>query len=410
MLKVAHIQFSVESGGRAALRIQRAMAALQVQSNIVSLMPSVHKIENITFLTKWQRLYTRIDNKLQGYLTRSIDKQLGSFSYPLLGLNIAKQPDVQNADVIYIHWALNGMLNFKSIKQIASLKKPVIIFLHDMWAITGGCHHSFSCDKYKVNGCSQCPMFAGNEKNDLSTREFAKKIKLYNKFKNLHFIAPSKWLYNCAAESLLTKNKSVHYIPNILDDNFYKQVNKSEAKKILNIDADQTVIAFGAIAINSPYKGWAYLQKALELLYEKKGSDNITVLIFGSVYNKEVADAIPFKTKFMGYLKDEYSTTLVYNAADVFIAPSLAEAFGYVVMESLSCGTPVVGFNVGGIPDMIEHKKNGYLAKYKDAADITEGILFCLQNNIKGYLPAEILPASTIQKHIALIEKIKVTA
>jgi glycosyltransferase involved in cell wall biosynthesis len=407
MLKVAHIQFSVESGGRAALRIQRAMAALGVQSNIISLMPSVHKIENISFLTRWQRLYTRIDNKLQGYLTRNVDKQLGSFSYPLLGLNIAEQPIIQQADVIYIHWALNGMLNFKSIKQIAKLNKPVIIFLHDMWAITGGCHHSFTCEKYKTTGCNKCPMFAGNEKNDLSSREFEKKLKLYKQFSNIHFIAPSKWLYNCALESLLTKEKPVHYIPNILDDSFYKPVNKTEAKKILNISDDEIVIAFGAIAVNSPYKGWTYLQKALELLEKKKKDGKITVLIFGSVYNKEVADAIPFKTKFMGYLKDEYSTTLVYNAADVFIAPSLAEAFGYVVMESLSCGTPVVGFNVGGIPDMIEHKKNGYLAKYRDAADITEGILFCLENNIKGYLPREILPDLTIQKHLALIEKIK---
>jgi len=109
----------------------------------------------------------------------------------------------------------------------------------------------------------------------------------------------------------------------------------------------------------------------------------------------------------MGYLQDEYSTALVYNAADVFIAPSLAEAFGYVVMEALSCGTPVVGFNVGGIPDMISHKENGYLAKYKDAEDITEGIKFCLQNKLKGYLLPAIDPALTVKKHLELFEEIR---
>ena len=109
----------------------------------------------------------------------------------------------------------------------------------------------------------------------------------------------------------------------------------------------------------------------------------------------------------MGYLKDEYSTALVYNAADIFIAPSLAEAFGYVVMEALSCGTPVVGFNVGGIPDMISHKQNGYLAEYKSAEDIAAGIQFCLENNIKGSLLPDLDPALTIQRHVDLFEQIK---
>ena len=145
----------------------------------------------------------------------------------------------------------------------------------------------------------------------------------------------------------------------------------------------------------------------MELLKQEDALKNVSVLIFGSAYNKEIADAIPYKTKFMGYLLDEYSTALVYNAADVFIAPSLAEAFGYVVMEALSCGTPVVGFDVGGIPDMISHKENGYLAKYKDAADVSEGIKFCLQNNIKGYLLPEIQPSETVKKHLELFEQIK---
>ncbi len=407
MIKAVHIQYSTESGGRAALRIQRAFEKVNVQSGIVSLLPGVHRINNIKYLGKWPRIKARFDNKMQGFLTRNVQQQMGSFSYPILGTNVAALPELQAADVIYIHWALNGLLNFKSISQIAALNKPVIIFLHDMWAVTGGCHHSFTCDKYKTTGCGNCPMFAGAKQNDFSAREFRKKLQLYSKYNNLHFVSPSKWLYDCAKESLLTKNKPVHYIPNILDDLLFKPVAKKAAKQALNINEEETVIAFGAISVSSPYKGWVYLQKALELLHADDEIKNISILIFGSVYNKEVADAIPFKTKFMGYLKDEYSTTLIYNAADIFIAPSLAEAFGYVVMEALSCGTPVVGFNVGGIPDMIEHKKNGYLAKYRDAEDITAGIKYCLKNNIKGYLPADILPAKTIQKHVDLIEKIK---
>jgi glycosyltransferase involved in cell wall biosynthesis len=397
----------MESAGRAALRIQRALTPVNVTSDIVSLQHSTQGATNITYLGTKARMISKLEDRIQQYLTRKCNKQLGSFSYPVFGTDVTRLDVVKNADIIYIHWALKGMLNFSSIEKIAKLNKPVVIYLHDMWNITGGCHHSFSCEKYKTDGCSNCPMFPPGSSNGLAAKEFKKKLKLYSKYNNLHFVSPSKWLYNCAKESLLTKNKPVHYIPNILDDRLFKPTDKAVAKQILNIDPNETVIAFGAISVNSPYKGWAYLQKALELLKLDDSLKNISVLIFGSAYNKEIADAIPFKTKFMGYLLDEYSTAVVYNAADVFIAPSLAEAFGYVVMEALSCGTPVVGFNVGGIPDMISHKENGYLAKYKDAADVTEGIKYCLQNGIKGYLLTDIQPASTIKKHLELFNDVR---
>lgn len=407
MTKVVHIQYSMESAGRAALRQQKAFRDVNVDSCIVSLQQSVQAVPGIKYLGLRARLLSRLDDKIQAYLTRKSIKEWGSFSYPVLGSNVAKLEAVKNADFIYIHWALKGLLNFRSIKQIARLNKPVIIFLHDMWNITGGCHHSFTCEKYKTEGCNNCPVFPGDKKNDLSAKEFKKKLRVYAKFNNLYFVSPSRWLYDCAKASLLTKDKPVFYIPNILDNTLFKPVDKTAAKQILNIVANETILAFGAISVNSPYKGWTYLQKALELLKQDERLKNISVLIFGSEYNKEIADSIPFKTRFMGYLKDEYSTALVYNAADVFIAPSLAEAFGYVVMEALSCGTPVVGFNVGGIPDLISHKENGYLAKYKDANDVSEGIKFCLQHKLKGYLLPGIDPAVTINSHLTLFEHIK---
>lgn len=405
MINIVHIQFSVESGGRAAYRIQQIMDSSNsgTQSHILSLMQSQKKIGGIFYMNAWARKKARIDNKLQAFLTRNVQYKYGSFSFPLLGNNVAKLKVVKQADIIYIHWALNGFLNFKSFEKIAQLNKPVIIFMHDMWPVTGGCHHSFNCDKYKTTGCSSCYMFNTAQKNDLAAREFTKKLNLYNRFSNLHFVAPSKWLLNCAKQSLLTAKKPLHYIPNILDDTFYKPADKNKARQLLNISTEETVISFGAISVSSPYKGWAYLQKALELLKERKPDNNISVLIFGSVYNKEVADAIPFKTKFMGYLDDESITATVYNAADVFVAPSLAEAFGYVVMEALCCGTPVVGFEVGGIPDLILHKQNGYLSNYKDAEDLANGIEYCLVNKTKGYLPAELATAKTLEKHLELI-------
>ncbi|MGB5008546.1 MAG: glycosyltransferase [Ferruginibacter sp.] len=407
MTKVVHIQFSVDSAGRAALRLQKALGSVNVSSHIVSLQYSTLVSSNIKFLGPKARFISKIDNRIQDYLTRKRVKEMGSFSYPVLGTDVSGLDEVKNADIIYIHWVLNGFFNYNSFKQVARLNKPVIIFLHDMWGITGGCHHSFTCEKYKTTGCNNCPVFPGDKINDLSAKGFKKKLKLYTKYKNLFFVSPSRWLYNCTKESLLSKHRPVFHIPNIIDTTLFKPVDKAVAKQILNIDAAETVITFGAVTVNSPYKGWVYLLKALELLKQDNSLSNVTVLIFGSGYNKEIADVLPFKTRFMGFLSDEYSISLVYNASDVFIVPSVADNLPTTVLECLSCGTPVVGFNVGGIPDMIRHRENGYLANYKDAADITNGILYCINNKIKGAIRPEFQPEVIVQKHLELYEKIK---
>jgi glycosyltransferase involved in cell wall biosynthesis len=205
---------------------------------------------------------------------------------------------------------------------------------------------------------------------------------------------------------MLTRDKPVFCIPNALDGTTYKPFEKSVAKRILNIDPEETIIAFGAVAIDSPYKGLSFLLEALQLLH-KQDLKKTSVLIFGSNYNKKIADAIPFKTRFMGHLTDDYAMVLMYNSADVLVVPSLADNLPTVVMEALSCGTPVVGFHVGGIPDLIDHLKNGYLARYKDAGDIAQGILYCIENKIMGKRLPEFEEDQVVRKHVELMNFVK---
>src|SRR5690606_24489696 len=134
---------------------------------------------------------------------------------------------------------------------------------------------------------------------------------------------------------------------------------------------------------------------------------NITLLIFGTGPNDKLKSSIPFKTKFMGYISDDYTTNLVYNASDVFVAPSLADNLPTTIIESMCCGTAVVGFNIGGIPDMIKHKENGYLANYKDAEDLAVGIEFCLENGVKGKLFPQFRKEKIIQGHFDLFSHFK---
>jgi glycosyltransferase involved in cell wall biosynthesis len=406
MIKVVHLQQSVISAGSAAYRLHKTFLNNNIDSSILSLLPTGSNDPALKQLHRRNNLIAEWDQKIQWHFIRKdVDPAYGLFSYPIFGNNVSKLPQVQNADIIIVHWVLHGFLNIHNIGQLIKLGKPIIFYLHDMWTLTGGCHYSFGCDKFMTR-CNNCPIFIRKTRVDWVASEFDKKMKLFSAYNNMILVSPSMWLYECAKKSALTKGKPAFYIPNILDTTTYKPFDKKTAKKILNIDPDETVIAFGAVSVTSPYKGWAYLQKALEKLKNNSDLKNISVLIFGSDHNQQIADSIPFKTRFMGYLKDEYSTTLVYNAADVFVAPSLAEAFGYTIYEALSCGTPVVAFDTGGIPDQIMHKENGYLAKYKDSEDIAQGIEFCLNNKIQGYALPDFATDVSVKKYLELFDQI----
>lgn len=406
MIKVVQLQIFTQSTGRAALRLHRAFLNSGIDSTIISLQPAINDDDKVIQKGKKSKLVARLDNQLHKYINKKNHKEYGLFSYPVMGSKLSLMKEVRDADYIYIHWVLGGFMNLANIEQIAKLGKPVIFFMHDMWPITGGCHYSFDCEKY-TSSCFNCQVFAKNKENDLSARGFQKKLKFYSSYNNLCFVSPSTWLYDCSLKSSLTKDKPNFHIPNIIDQKIYKPFDKNIAKEILKIDKSQVVISFGAISINNPYKGLNYLLKSLKLLFQDVEFKNILVLIFGSGYKKEIDDEIPYKTKFIGHLSDEYSTVIAYNATDVFIAPSLADNLPTTVLESLSCGTPVVGFDVGGIPDMVKHKENGYLAKYRDSNDLADGIKFCLANKMKGFNLPEFESKCILNKHLALFEYLK---
>ncbi|MFI5185154.1 MAG: hypothetical protein ACHQF0_00350 [Chitinophagales bacterium] len=318
MRKIVHLQFSTESAGKAAFRLQNAFLERGIDSHIISFRPDKTINERITYLGGRSKLIARLDNKLQPFINKNKIKEFGLFSYPILGSDVSKMAEVKAADFIYIHWVLNGFLNLRSIKQLARLNKPIIFFMHDMWPITGGCHHSFSCEKYKTR-CNECQVFQDKQKNDLAAKGFEKKMKLYSQYHNFYFISPSKWLFHCAKQASLTRDKPVFYIPNVLNTNFFKPLDKTTSRQELGMDIHQSVIAFGATSVDNPYKGWPYLQKALLKLSCDQNLKNISVLIFGSGYNKELENSIPFKTTFLGYLKDEHLVQLAYNAAEYLL-------------------------------------------------------------------------------------------
>lgn len=405
MKKIVQLQFRSTTSGDFARRLHDEFMKVGISSRIVSLYSSLPSSKEQDVLGKKQMLVSRVDNRINDYLTRKADKNKGLFTYPMFGSDVSGLEQVKEADAIYLHWSHHGFLSLAGIKKLAQLGKPIIVILHDMWYLTGGCHYSFGCEKYQ-DQCQSCHFFPNSPKNDLSRSGFEAKLKFYAKYDNLYFVSPSNWLYQCAQQSRLTHNKPVFHIPNVLDRDVFKPFDKKVAKEVLNIPQNEQVIIFGATSVLNPYKGWEYLKSALNLLYNQKKHQNITVLIFGTGNNKEISEAIPFPTRFLGKLHDEYTIALAYNAADIMVAPSLADNLPYTIFEALACGTPVVAFNIGGIPDLVQHKMNGYLATPQNAEDLAMGIHFCLEHDLDARPPAMLDNHLSMEKHLALLNSV----
>lgn len=350
--------------------------------------------------------------KLQGYsflqkiVRKKIRKNKNLFSFPfLIGTDVSRHPMVMAADVIYLHWINGGFLSLGNLRQLASLGKPIVVFMHDMWAITGGCHHSFECEGYK-SVCEYCPMYGGRAKSTYASFEFRKKRDLFSRFDNFHFVAPSEWLADCARESSVISKRRIYCIPNVVNEAVFKPFDKNVAKRILNIDPEVKTISFGCVAgVNNPIKGWDFLKQALAKIRLEQPDLKIQILIFGSERESGVEESVPYPVRFLGQINDEASMVVLDNATDLFVSPSLAESFGMTAMENIMCGTPVVVFRVGGSVDFVKHKANGYLANYRSADDLAEGIVYCLRNQLPNLLDERFRTGEIIRMHEALISE-----
>lgn len=277
-----------------------------------------------------------------------------------------------NPDIVHLHWINGGMIK---IEDLSKIKAPIVWSLHDMWAFTGGCHYDEGCMLYK-NSCGNCKVLKSNKENDLSKKVFNRKLKIYSKIKNLTIIGSSKWISQCARESFLFKNRNILRIPNCFDTNLFNKIDKDIARSIFNIPKNKKIILFGSMdPFGDPRKGAKELFEAIEQI----DIENVAFVIAGSSEPKDKVK-LKYPIYFIPPLKDDVSLPLMYNVADVMIVPSLQENLANSIIESLSCGVPVVAFDIGGNSDMINHKKNGYLAKELNSLDMAKGIIWILKN------------------------------
>ena len=297
------------------------------------------------------------------------------------GTDLTSMDEFRQADVIHLHWVNQGFLSLKNLEHILASGKPVVITLHDQWYFTGICHYSGDCDRYKSQ-CKHCPMLTGGGIGiDLARRVFNRKLRIYQG-KNMAFVGCSRWMAELARQSALTRGHLVTNVPNAIDAEVFQPMDRQEARQRYHLPTDMRLMLFGAQRITDPRKGFAYLKEACGQLVGRHPdlAQHLGVVILGGDA-QAVKSALPFPVHTVDYLRDERDIARLYNAVDLFVTPSLQDNLPNTIVEAMTCGVPCVGFDVGGIPEMIDHEKNGYVARYCDSRDLADGIAWCLADD-----------------------------
>lgn len=304
-------------------------------------------------------------------------KMKGPFCAAFLPDGLLAQVSGTSPDILHLHWVARMM----RLETLHSFTVPIVWTLHDSWAFTGGCYLPGDCTRYRES-CGACPALGSSREDDLSRRVWQRKEKAWRGL-NLTIVAPSRWMADCARSSSLFRGTRTEVIPNGIDVQSYKPVERHAARERFSLPHDKKLVLFGATsATQDRNKGFHLLTKALRELAATTKDDRVELVIFGSAEQDKLS-SLGFKAHYLGWQNDDISLSQLYSAADVFVLPSIQESLGYTVMEAMACGTPCVAFNQGGVPDLIDHQQNGYLAQPYEPSDLARGIDWIMEDEYR---------------------------
>ena len=294
------------------------------------------------------------------------------------GGDITELPEFKQADVIHLHWINDGMLSLTAVEKIIASGKPIVWTLHDMWPFTGICHYAHDCDHYTEH-CHNCPQLNSRKYHDMAFRVFERKATMLQG-SHIQFVACSQWLGNMAANSRLLQGHRITCIPNTFSSNLFKPRKKQQAREDIGLPINKRLIIFSSHTFTDERKGYHYFREALKLIDKRhpEWRDKLGIVLIGKDITPSMYQDLPFNVYPLNYIADEKRIAEIYNAIDILAIPSLQDNLPNTVMEAMACGVPCIGFNVGGIPEMIDHLHNGYVAEYKNVSDFATGIHWLL--------------------------------
>ena len=379
-MRVLIINTSERIGG-AAIAANRLMEALKnngIKTKMLVRDKQTDQISVVELKKSWWKVWQFIWERVVIWQANHFKKHnLFAVDIANTGTNITALPEFTQADVIHLHWINQGMLSLTDIRRIIQSGKPIVWTMHDMWPFTGICHYAGDCDKYATQ-CHNCPQLYKGSKKDIAYRTFQKKKKLFEGAQ-ITFVACSRWLESLAKKSDLIKGQTITNIPNAINTNLFKPRDKKQAREKCHLPQDKKLLLFGSVKITDKRKGIDYLVSACKQIASSYPdfSKELGVVVFGN-QAEQYASLFPFPIYPMNYVSNEKELVDIYNAVDLYVTPSLQDNLPNTIVEAMACGIPCIGFNVGGIPQMIDHLHNGYVARYKSSEDFANGIHWIL--------------------------------
>lgn len=360
-MKILHVSLTDAEGG-AAIAMQRLHQQL-LNNEVESLILTMNKKTadaTVLYVPDLYNITDRIHRFYNKVIHRITKKKYKSYIYSIL--------ERIDFDVLHLHWIEDDYGDMLSWLDLKSLRKPIVVSLHDCVNFTGGCHYYY-CYGFRKN-CINCPV---ERYHKISNKQFCFKKKWYSILRP-YFVAPSRWMQTIAQQSQLLSNSTVDFIPHGIDTNVFRMIPKDTARETLGYKKDDIILLAGAVSVTDKIKGMSDLPVILsqiKLLYPHK---NVRMLCFGKATIK--LEGI----EYVGMKSDVNEMVLLYSAADVMLVPSRQEAFGLTTEEAMACGTPVVIYKETGMEDMIICGENGYVAEKENINDFVHGVRLCIDN------------------------------
>ena len=383
-MKVLLINTSERYGGAAvaAGRLQEALKNNGVKATMLVRDKQTNRTDVVALPHGWRTAWNFVWERVVIWAANRFERdRIFAVDIANTGTDVTALPEFSEADIIHLHWVNQGMLSLRDLGRILASGKPVVWTMHDLWPATGICHYPRQCPSYReAEGCRQCPILRSRKRHGLAHRVFQQKMRLY-KTGHITFVGCSRWIADMARESRLLQGQTVVSIPNPINTSLFRPHDKQAARARCGLPQEGRLLLFGSVKITDKRKGIDYLVEACRLLARQKPElrQTMGVVLFGNDSNVEqVSTLLPFRTYGLGYIRDEHRLVDIYNAVDLYVTPSLEDNLPNMIMEAMACGTPCVGFNTGGIPEMIDHLHNGYVARYQSAEDLANGICWTL--------------------------------
>lgn len=379
VMKVLIVNTSERIGG-AAIAANRLMEALHHHGVLAHMLVRDRQTQQLTVTTVKQswRLPLRFlwERAVILWHNGFSCQRLWKVDIANVGTDITRTVEFRQADVVHLHWVNQGFLSLSDLEKIFRSGKRVVITLHNQWYYTGICQYALGCDRFRVC-CRACPYIGKHHLgSDLARRVFEQKRRIYAQA-HITFVGCSQWIAEEARKSILTKGQHVVSIPNPIDTSLFKPIEQTAARQRLGLPLDRKLILFSSQRTTDSIKGFDFFAQACQLLQERHGDLRIGLVVVGKDSGKSCL-GLSQEVFPVSYVSKEQQMVDIYNAVDAYVTSSLCDNLPNTIMEALACGTPCVGFRTGGIPEMIRHGENGYVARYRDAEDLAEGIVWTL--------------------------------